>query len=92
MNTRMMFARAGNECCQCENVASANSNSQLEIGNIGIGNTSTRATLNKMFARIVAGAAMLCFGGCGNADAVNCAVFKVGDSEEAVIGRVPQES
>ena len=45
-----------------------------------------------MFARAVAGAAMLCLGGCGNADAVNCAVFKVGDSEEAVIGRVPQES
>ena len=55
MNTRMTFARAGNECCQCEDVASANSNSQLEIGNIGIGNTSTMATLNKMFARAVAG-------------------------------------
>lgn len=46
----------------------------------------------KMFARAVAGAAMLCLGGCGNADAVNCAVFKVGDSEEAAVGRVPQES
>ena len=27
------------ECCQCENVASPNTNSQLETGNIGIGNT-----------------------------------------------------
>jgi hypothetical protein len=55
MNTRMMLVRAGDKCCQCENVASANSNSQLEIGNIGIGNTCTMATLNKMFARAGAG-------------------------------------
>ena len=43
------------KCCQCENVASANTNAQsadakdmavkLENGNIGIGNTSTLATL-----------------------------------------------
>ena len=49
------------ECCQCENVANTKSNSQfsgdkaaadkLETGNIGTGNTSTMATLNKMFAR-----------------------------------------
>lgn len=58
MNTRMMFARDGDECCQCENVANTKSNSQfsgdiaaadqLGIGNIGTGNTSTMATLNKM--------------------------------------------
>ena len=29
------------KCCQCENVASTNANSQLGNGNIGIGNTST---------------------------------------------------
>ena len=29
------------ECCQCENVARTNANSQLGNGNIGIGNTST---------------------------------------------------
>ena len=34
----MMFARGGGECCQ----------NQLGTGNIGIGNTSTMATLNKM--------------------------------------------
>ena len=75
MNTLMMFARAGGECCQptsprlrrsrCENVAITNTDyqfayatataDQLEIGNIGIGNTSTMATLNKIFARAVAG-------------------------------------
>ena len=38
----------------CGNVANANTNSQLETGNIGIGNTCTMATLNKMFARAVA--------------------------------------
>jgi ribose 5-phosphate isomerase len=50
----MVFARAiveGEECCQCENVASANANYQLETGNIGIGNTSTMATFTKMSAR-----------------------------------------
>ena len=47
------------ECCQCENVASTNSNFQLETGNIGIGNTSTLATFSKMFARAVAEAAVL---------------------------------
>ena len=45
-----------------------------------------------MFARAIAGAAMLCLAGCWNADAANCAVFKVGDSEEAVVDRVPHES
>ena len=65
MNTRMMFAQTEDKCCQCENVASTNSNPQfiyakatanrLEIGNIGIGNTSTMATLDKMFARAVVG-------------------------------------
>ena len=35
------------KCCQCENVASTNANSQLGNGNIGIDNTSTIATLNK---------------------------------------------
>ena len=30
----------------------------VEIGNIGIGNTSTMATLNKIFVRAVAGAAI----------------------------------
>ena len=54
MNTRMMFARAGEECCQCENVAKSKSNFQLAIGNIGTGNTCTMATFNKMFARAVA--------------------------------------
>ena len=54
MNTRMMFARAGGECCQCGNVAITNTNFQLDIGNIGIGNTCTLATFNKMFARAVA--------------------------------------
>ena len=54
MNTRMMFARAGGECCQCGNVAkSIGASSQLEIG-FGIGNTCTMATFNKMFARAVA--------------------------------------
>ena len=55
MNTRMMFARAGGECCQCGNVAKTKSNFQLGTGNIGIGNTCTMATFNKMFARAVAG-------------------------------------
>ena len=55
MNTRMMFAWAGGECCQCGNVANAKSNFQLGTGNIGIGNTCTMATFNKMFARAVAG-------------------------------------
>ena len=59
MNTRMMFARAGDKSCQCENVASTNSNSKLEIGNIGIGNNSTMATFSKMFARGIAGAEVL---------------------------------
>ena len=34
------------KCCQCENVAKANSNSQFETGNIGTGNTSTMATFS----------------------------------------------
>ena len=54
MNTRMMFARAQVECCQCGNVAKSKSSSQLAIGNIGTGNTCTLATFNKMFARAVA--------------------------------------
>ena len=45
MNTRMVFARAGGECYQCENVAKSNTNYQLDTGNIGIGNTCTMATL-----------------------------------------------
>ena len=62
MNARMMFARAGGECCQCGNVANTKSNSQfsgdkaaadqLETGNIGTGNTSTMATLNKLPAAL----------------------------------------
>ena len=62
MNSRMMFTRAAGECCQCENVASTKSNTQfvyakatvnkLEIGNTGIGNTSTMATFSKVFAQI----------------------------------------
>ena len=55
MNTRMMFARVGGECCQCGNVAKSKSNYQLGTGNIGTGNTCTMATFNKMFARAVAG-------------------------------------
>ena len=50
MNSRMMFTRAAGECCQCENVVITKSNFQLEIGNTGIGNTSTMATFTKMFA------------------------------------------
>ena len=46
----------------------------------------------RMMVARAAGAAMLCLAGCGNADAANRAVFKVGDSEEAAVGRVPQES
>ena len=67
MNTRMMFARGGGECCQpssprlrrsgCENVAKSNTNYQLDTGNIGTGNTCTMATFNKMLARAVAEAA-----------------------------------
>ena len=58
VNTQMMFARAGGECCRCGNVAKSNvASSQLEIG-FGIGNTCTLATLNKMFAQSVAGGAM----------------------------------
>ena len=34
------------ECCQCENVADSNTQYQLEIGNIGTGNTSTLATFH----------------------------------------------
>jgi len=62
MNTRMMFVRAGGECCQCENVANTKSNSQfsgdiaaankLETGNIGTGNIFTMATLNKLPAAL----------------------------------------
>ena len=46
------------KCCQCENVAShqfqfpmkwGGMMEQLETGNIGIGNTSTLATLDKCF-------------------------------------------
>ena len=36
------------KCCQCANVASTNSNSQLGNGNIGIGNTSTMETFDNM--------------------------------------------
>lgn len=56
MHPQKMFALAGGECCQCENVATTKSNSQfsgdiaaadkLETGNIGTGNTSTMATIN----------------------------------------------
>lgn len=35
-------------CCQCENVASTNANSQLGNGNIGIGNTPTMATFDNV--------------------------------------------
>jgi len=62
MNTRMMFARGGGECCQCENVANTKSNSQfsgdiaaadqLETGNIGTGNTSTMATFSRLPAAL----------------------------------------
>ena len=62
MNTRMMLARGEDECCQCENVANASSNCQfgcdrtpadkLGTGNIGIGNTPTLATLNKLPAAL----------------------------------------
>ena len=34
------------KCCQCANVANANSNFQLGAGNIGTGNTRTLATFN----------------------------------------------
>ena len=56
MNTRMMFVRAGDKCCQCENVASANSNSKFAYAKatadkLEIGNTCTMATLYRMFAR-----------------------------------------
>ena len=62
MNTLMMFARAGGECCQCGNVANTKSNSQfsgdkaaadqLGIGNIGTGNTSTMATFSRLPAAL----------------------------------------
>ena len=64
MNMHMMLARRGDECCQCENVANTNTNCQCDCdrtaaeklgnGKIGIGNTSTMATFNKMLARGVA--------------------------------------
>ena len=62
MNTRMMLALAGDECCQCGNVAKSNTNfqcaydkaaaDQLGIGNIGIGNTSTIATFSRLPAAL----------------------------------------
>ena len=62
MNTRITFARGGDECCQCENVAKSKSNSQfsgdkaaadqLGIGNIGTGNTSTMATFSRLPAAL----------------------------------------
>ena len=62
MNARMMFARAGGECCQCGNVANTKSNSQfsgdkaaadqLGIGNIGTGNTFTMATFSRLPAAL----------------------------------------
>ena len=62
MNTRMRFARAHGECCQCGSVASTNTNCQcayakaetdkLGIGNIGIGNTSTMATFSRLPAAL----------------------------------------
>ena len=62
MNTRIMLARGGGECCQCENVANTKSNSQfsgdkaaadqLGIGNIGTGNTSTMATFSRLPAAL----------------------------------------
>ena len=62
MNTRIMLARGGGECCQCENVAKSNTNFQcaydkaaadkLGIGNIGIGNTSTMATFPRLPAAL----------------------------------------
>ena len=59
MNTRMMASAGRGRMLQCENVAKSDTNCQLETrletGNIGIGNTCTMATLNKMFARDVAG-------------------------------------
>ena len=39
----------------------------MEIGSIGIGNISTMATFIKMFARVIAGVAMLCLVGCNDA-------------------------
>ena len=62
MNTRIMLARGGGECCRCENVANTKSNSQfsgdkaaadkLETGNNGIGNTSTMATFSRLPAAL----------------------------------------
>ena len=62
MNTRMMLALAGDECCQCGNVAKSNTNFQcaydkaaadkLGIGNIGTGNTSTMATFSRLPAAL----------------------------------------
>ena len=36
------------ECCQCENVANAQSQFPIETGNIGTGNTSTMATFSSL--------------------------------------------
>ena len=62
MNARMMFARAGGECCQWENVVKSNTNFQyaydeaaadkLETGNIGTGNTFTMATFSRLPAAL----------------------------------------
>ena len=57
MNARMMFARAGGECCQCGNVANTKSNSQFSgdkaaADQLETGNTSTMATLNKLPAAL----------------------------------------
>ena len=62
MHPRKMFALAGGECCQCENVAKSKSNSQfsgdiaaadqLGIGNIGTGNTSTMAAFSRLPAAL----------------------------------------
>ena len=40
------------KCCQCESIANAKANTQLEIGNIGTGNISTFSHSAKQFAII----------------------------------------
>ena len=40
--------KASVECCQCENVANANSNSQLGTGNTGIGNIGNTGNISQM--------------------------------------------
>ena len=50
MNMRKMFARAGDECCQCENVANTKSNSQFSGDKTAADKLETRHSLRSAYS------------------------------------------